>query len=130
MDIKNMTIHQLRLAGNKVRVTHKRYAIQGYNYFFNQVLKTKGVDILRKYLIPIKGIRADNQQNLINPKGGSTTIDITTKNGQEYSATAFCNLKDSFNRKTAISICLGRIGEQMEKEKAVEMFLALGLKKV
>lgn len=102
VNIKNMTIHQLRLNGCKVRVNHKRYGKFGGGEYAKE-----------NPLVDMRVIRANKLQNGISAKGGQTTIELT-KDGKNYTATAKCNPKDPFNRKIAIKICLGRIAKQVE----------------
>ena|ERR1041384_6240872 len=101
MNIKNMSIHELRKANFKVRVTHRRKL---------------GKDNCLDPLMDMKTIREANLQDKINAKGGCSTIEVTTPDGKDYMATAKCNPKDVFNRKLAIKKCLGRIVSQIEKE--------------
>ena len=81
------TIAQLRRSGYKVRVLHSRpkMAIQ----------KIGGV--MTEY----------------NPKGGKTTIEITTPDGRDAVGFAECSTKDSWNRRLGNQIALGRAIEKL-----------------
>ncbi len=84
------TIHELRKAGNKVRVTHYRYPV-GVN---NELLPS---------------FHLKDYGTLIAPKGGKTVIEVTTPEGLNFQSEATCSLKDAFNRKLGIIKCLGRL---------------------
>lgn len=93
--MKNLTIYNLRKdLGFKVRVLHKRFV--------------KGNGMLSLF-----EIRQNGLQSLINPKGGYTTISVTTPKGENYEVMAKCSDKDAYNKKVAISICLGRLAKQL-----------------
>lgn len=78
-----MTIKNLRQSGYKVRVMHSRY--------YDDIQRIGGIE------------------KRITPKGGSTRIQITTPN-KELTEEGFseCSNQDLFNRRTGISIALGR----------------------
>jgi len=98
-----LTIHQLRKEfGWKVRVNHYRLDIGSTNE------------------CAIKWFRDKNQQSYISPTGGRTLIEITDRGGNNYKFEAKCSPKDSFNRKTALKICLGRLEKQLEQIKELE----------
>ena len=99
MNIKNMTIYELRKAGLKVRVNHRRRIGDSHNQL--------------DPLLDMKTIREENLQNKINAKGGQTTIELTDLNNKTWESSAYCNIIDSFNKKIAIRICLGRLAKQM-----------------
>jgi hypothetical protein len=82
-------IKQLRQAGYKVRVLHKR------NY--NKIQKIGGISME------------------VAPKGGETFIEITTPDKSLTTAGAsICSDKDLFNRRTGNTIALGRAIKSME----------------
>jgi len=91
----NTTIKSLRQAGNKVRCVHSRYKLGDNQLFSMYDLRKAGCSIA------------------LNSRGGFTQIDVTTKDGKDFSASAKCSLRDSFNRRTAVSIALGRLEKQM-----------------
>ena len=93
------TIHQLRKSGYKVRINHLRY--------------------VSDYLISKREIDKYNDERQLNlsmknadPKGGYTTIEITTPMGENFKSEAACSKKDSFNRRIALQICLGRLAKK------------------
>jgi hypothetical protein len=82
-------IKQLRQAGYKVRVFHKR------NY--NQIQKIGGISME------------------VAPKGGGTMIEITTPDKiMTIAGASICSDKDLFNRRTGNEIALGRAIKAME----------------
>lgn len=85
------TIKQLRQAGYKVRVHHKR---------------------------PIQTTqRIDGISSQYSPKGGTTIIQITSPNFQyDVEGIAICSEKDSWNRKMGNSIALGRALNKLNQE--------------
>jgi len=95
-----MTIQELRQKGFKIYVQHSR------------LIKIDG----KSTLISMKQIRDEKMQNLILSKGGITTIDLIDKDGKEYVAYARCSKHDSFNRKLANKIALGRLLTQIAPE--------------
>ena len=83
------TIKQLRQAGYKVRVMHRR------NY--NQIQKIGGTS------------------KQISPKGGDTMIEITTPDRTITTLGAsICSDKELFNRRTGNIIALGRAIKAMQ----------------
>ena len=78
----NKTIAQLRRSGYKVRVLHSRpkMSIQ----------------------------KIDGHMTEFSPKGGRTTIEITSPEGKNSIGIAECSEKDSWNRKFGNQIALGR----------------------
>jgi hypothetical protein len=83
-----LTIKQLRQSGYKVRVYHHRHKIPVQR---------------------IGGIVYD-----ISPKGGFTTIEITTPDKQStVLGKSICSLGDNFNRRLGNEIALGRALQQI-----------------
>lgn len=83
------SIKQLRQAGYKVRVIHKR------NY--DEIQKIGGISMQ------------------VSPKGGETFIEITTPDKSLTTAGAsICSNKDLFNRRTGNEIALGRAIKSMQ----------------
>ena len=93
--MKQNTVEYFRKNIGKVRVTSSRYLKDGQ-------------------LLTLKNIRDNKLQNLINSRGGKVTVDLTTKDGKDYSVTAQCNLKDSFNKRISMQICLGRLAKLLQ----------------
>lgn len=98
------TIKTLRQAGYKIRINH-------YRYLENQT-----------DLVPMYEIRKNGWQQFITPKGGKTIMQVTTATGYDYQVVAGCKQCDSFNRKVAVLICLGRLGKL--EQKNAEILLA------
>ena len=91
------SIKDLRRSGYKVRVYHARN--------FNEIVKMDGVT------------------KVVSPKGGKTTIEITTPNKQHnVIAEAVCSKEDNFNHKLGNSIAVGRA---LEKLKVLENIVVL-----
>ena len=96
----NITVESLRVAGNKIRIGHKR---------FITIDNCKGLFFKKKY---------DNHGNFTNPRGGQTFIDWTTPENKTYSIIVKCHEKDPYNKKIGVKIGLGRILKQIEEENA------------
>lgn len=112
--MQNKTIHQLRLEGYKVRVKHQRYKHVRYSEFL------AGTNLGQKdwfNLVPIKELPGKERF----PRGGETTVEITTPDGRNYAATSKCHINDNFDRKLAVRICLGRIEKQAAMDKNVAL---------
>ena len=93
------TIHQLRKSGYKCRINHKRYYAE-YGLFSKKEAKEM---VSKQYW--------DNDYKKVNPKGGYTSIEITTPTGENFKTEAVCSKKDSFNRRISLQICLGRLSK-------------------
>ena len=81
------TIKELRQSGHKVRVLHSR------NVVYQQ--------------------KIDGSVKVFSPKGGKTSIEITTPEGKNVIGHSKCSEKDSWNRKLGNSIALGRAMAQL-----------------
>lgn len=88
------TVKELRAAGFKVRVIHKRRANDNGVIVFGNKRVLKPETVLHT--------------------GGNTTVEITAPNGATTSGHAECSLKDSFCRKTGLSVALGRALKQLQ----------------
>lgn len=87
----NTTIKQLRQAGYKVRVVHNRPTIN--------IERIDGVCIE------------------FSPKGGTTTIDITTPDFSfDAKGIAICSDKEAWNRKIGNRIALGRAMNDLNEQ--------------
>jgi hypothetical protein len=105
------TVEQLRKAGHKVRIIHQRYKFQDIKKV--EKLMAKGTKLRDLPKIPSYPRREIIDSNDISAKGGLTIIELTTPQRLNYRAEAACFIKDSFNRKLAVKICLGRIIRDM-----------------
>lgn len=85
--MKNPTVEQLRKNNYRVRVLHERYSQSS-----------------PEVLVPRKEIAKGEALG----KGGRTTVEITTPEGKELTGVAKCHLNDSFNRRRALAIAVGR----------------------
>ena len=96
----SLTVHAIRKSGFKVHVNHYRY-----------IGNPKHDHNLAAYF----HIRNEKWQNRISPKGGLTTIDVYDRGSSEplFHVQAKCSLKDAYNRKIALNVCLGRLESQM-----------------
>lgn len=88
------TVKSLRQSGFKLRVMHQR--------------------IVDGQLVPLYLIRKNNWQDKINPRGGFTKIEATSKDGRNYDASAKCSSSDNFNKHTALSKSIGRLMAKIE----------------
>jgi len=92
------SIKDLRRAGYKVRVYHERK--------FDNIQKMD------------RGI-----SEVLSPKGGKTTVEITTPNKQHtVVAEAQCSMSDNFDHKLGNSIAVGRA---LQKLKVLENVVVL-----
>jgi hypothetical protein len=90
------SIKDLRRAGYKVRVYHQRM---------------------------YKSFGKFNEISVLSPKGGKTTIEITTPDKQHNVITeAVCSKEDNFNHKLGNAIAVGRA---LEKLKVLENITVL-----
>lgn len=90
MNTNQITVHALRKAGFKLRVTHRR---------------PKKNEMNRLYTY---GEVAIDEYYQFSPKGGSTTVELRKPDGTEIRAEAVCSKKDAFNRKQGLQIALER----------------------
>lgn len=88
------SVKELRAAGFKVRVSHKRRANNNGTIVFDNKRCLKPETVLHT--------------------GGNTTVEITAPNGATTSGYAECSLKDSFCRKTGLSVAMGRALKQLQ----------------
>lgn len=94
------TVHQLRLSGKGVEITHLR---QYYRYD----AKT-GKKIIR--LLTYEEYKDSYADFYLDAKGGATLVTIYTDKNREYgvSVTATCSKFDAYNRKTGVKIGVGK----------------------
>ena len=99
------TIHQLRKSGYKVKVINKRFYTE-----FDSIKRKLNKKLLSKF----------EATSLLNPtdvtygllaKGGYTNIEITTSDQSIFSAETYCSKNDTFCKKRAVEIVLGRISK-------------------
>lgn len=116
---KMITVEQLRRAGFKVRVGHWRAVPLG-NDEVEALLEHPEADNKTK-LAPRFGrfyaLALEARRNKANgswyaefceQKGGETTVTITGLSGHSYTSSAYCSIKDNYDRKKGVKIALGR----------------------
>lgn len=102
MNIANLpTIHDLRKAGQKVRISHFRHVIRADD-------KRDGAFFCRV----TKEDKKNRRYNSILAKGGITQIWLTKQDGRSFMAESRCSEQDAFNRRLGIRIALGRLAKQ------------------
>ncbi len=100
-----ITVRNLRTAGMKVKCHHQRY--------IGVLLPPNKIG---RELQPLYVIREKQIQNYLLPNGGKTTVNVRTKEGKEYEVSAECSIKDTFDRKKSLLICMGRLEKQFKKD--------------
>jgi hypothetical protein len=100
-----MKVQDLRDNGYKVRVIHKRNVIRpkikGTKFVNSQQLMTKR-EIMQLELM--------NIDYIVSPFGGETTVEVTTPDGNNYTAITHTK-NEQFNRKLALNVAMGRIAK-------------------
>lgn len=96
--INGLTIHNLRQAGNTVKITHIRYA------------NMTGVGVL----VPIPSYL--RKLTDFHPRGGATYVVITTPSKEVYSAVSVCNEVDCFDYRTGVKLALDRFSQGIADE--------------
>jgi len=109
----NITVQQLRTAGHKVRVAHFR-RVSHNPADVKSLLTTRLVHIKHgKFNEFLKTPTLAEVRPIILSHGGFTQVEVTSKSGQEYKATAKATTKkgkpDCFNRRNGLKVALGRI---------------------
>lgn len=99
---RQLSVHELRQQGYKVRVGHKRYQYTGIGPAGCSLVFRKDYEVSES----VYGMAAIPWQPL--PKGGLTVVEITTPEGETLTGVAECSVKDQFNRKIGLNIALGR----------------------
>lgn len=87
--MNNPTVAELRRAGFKVRVTQMRYNKNDTKF---------------STLVPTRELSGAERGH----KGGELSVEITSPQGDELVGRAICSKKDSFNRKIALKMSIGR----------------------
>lgn len=90
--IRHQTVANLRKAGFKVKVQHERYGA-----------------VFKLGLAPEYEIR--QKKNFFNPKGGKTTVTVTSATGENYQGISACSKQDGFNRKFGVFKAIARIAQ-------------------
>ena len=105
MQIKNL-VHTLRLNKVRVGVIHDRF-----------------VQDSEDGSIYLDTVTKDNKKHFfrIMAKGGQTTTRLSFPDGSDYTETAKCSVKDSYNKKTGVSIAVERIFAKRAAEGKVDV---------
>jgi len=93
-------IHNLRLAGFKVNINHRR------RYFDKANKRYVFLTDYEKSLSPLVGVPPEQ-------KGGRTEIKLIDVDGKEVYAVAECSKKEAYNKKTGVQIAVGRALKSM-----------------
>lgn len=104
------TVHQIRRAGNKVKVEHKR--------------KYKDLNTNRNLYLTDYDIECYQAECIINniglpilmgpdPMGGRTVVSITFKDGTDCVVTAECSKRDRYEKKIGVQTCLSRVDSNL-----------------
>ncbi len=88
------TIQSIRQNKHKIRVTNYRFVDSGK-------------------LLTIRDIREAGKQKYIKATGGKVVLELTTKDGKDFSAESVCSASDHFNRKQGIQLALERLAKQV-----------------
>jgi uncharacterized protein YjhX (UPF0386 family) len=108
----NGSVEALRKAGFEVKVDHLRIAQDDMEKINPAVPATtfyESTHELRKHyesMLPAG-------ENYMHARGGRTCMAIKTRDGEEYKAQADCYVRDGYNRRKGVLICLTRIFRQM-----------------
>lgn len=96
-----LTVHELRKAGNRVRVCHVRY------------IEVPGVAVAIPVPLYMKEMVPPNANGGPNfaPNGGATHIHITSPLGHEIGVSSVCHIDDSFDYKLGVKYALDQINQ-------------------
>ena len=115
---EHMTVEALRREGYKIRISHYRYTPETVN-----LMRACKMAIDPGYLAPMHQLRAsfelayENEPdranyNYISSHGGKTVLELLPPDETDQSKAivveAWCSVKDVYNRKKGVLICLGR----------------------
>ncbi len=107
------TIHQLRLAGFKVKLDHyRRVQLPAIGSHPTLVFSSAGLIPANREWHSMRVTRLAKKAReflAIDPRGGRTELYIRTPDGKEGKAVALCNPADRFYRRRANAICIGRL---------------------
>lgn len=118
-----MTIHELRKQGYKVVVHHSRPEEGDFNHdlriaeklFSRKMYDNElGLDL---DFYPPSFFESSGQKPAA--RGGLTEVHLTTPEGKNYSAKAYCNPVDTFSYKLGAKIALNRVLDQIKKEQTL-----------
>ena len=109
MNINKKTVADLRRAGLKVRVTHKRqyFCYNPYNGK-KQVLLCSRTEFDQP--------RDPKDYMWFDPKGGETHVEVRLTDGRELFGIAHCSEKDTYNRRYGVMKALARALAPLKEE--------------
>lgn len=96
----NTTVHQLRLSGKKVKITHLRR----YSKFDERTGKKT------THLLCFEDHRDHFNSFFLEARGGETrlTLSLSEEDPNPISVVAECSLTEAYNRKTGVQVAVGR----------------------
>lgn len=96
----NPTVHQLRLSGKKVKITHLRR----YSKFDERTGKKKTL------LLSFEDHRDNHPSFFLEARGGETKLALSNSEDDPNPITvvAECSINEAYNRKTGVQVALGR----------------------
>lgn len=110
-----LSIEALRKLGYSVRVTHNRPIIHSDTKYYAKHMESRAHErFIRANQMPMHVIRGSNVQSDIWARGGETVIDVS-KGDKTFTARSVCSVKDAFNRREGIKVCLARIAEELNR---------------
>ena len=98
------TVKQLRESGYKVRVIHSR------RFLYIRDGKVNSINLSRKEFDDLK-LSDDKKESImegLQGRGGETRVEILTPEGKEIWGGASCSIRDSYNKRTGVSLALKR----------------------
>ena len=105
--MKHKTVHQIRLSGKQVKISHlRRYYFHDPKTGRKQIKLLSFEEHMEKY-----------PYYFLDALGGSTLLSITDNKNPNHSVSvkAECSILDRYNRKVGVRIALGRALEAFEK---------------
>ena len=114
-----LTIYNLRMAGNEVKVTHIRYTditIPKLDHEGNELGSITVTVPVPSYMRSVYNF---------NAKGGTTHIVITTPEGERHVCTAICHEVDSYDYKLGVKLALDQVPDELAKELLTSRQLTL-----
>lgn len=130
--INKNTIDDLKKAGYKVFITHRRIWEQDVRWVTKNVFKSEfdwdGHSVMVPHRrTPLRSFKEAvdlwGRDNLTPPVpyGGETTVTITHPDGTELEGKAPCSMMDRFNRRLGLYMALGRAIKLLKQYEAGEL---------
>jgi hypothetical protein len=97
---QNLTVHQLRLSGKKVKISHLRR----YSRYDERTGKKKTL------LLSFEEHRDNYPNFFLEARGGTTSLTLgnSEDDPNAVSVLAECSLLEAYNRKIGVEVALGR----------------------